>query len=189
MNISSLYSLQHQLLNIIDSACSKERATDFADEALNYLIKIISSGKWQQGDFQIPLPISVIPRSIISPVMAVPQQFGYQMMPVIKHTVPQSPEVERVGNRLAGFSWKNATAWKHVSKLFGDDIKQTTLRKIADDLSSKLDVHLDRDAKRRKSVLIKWFEENWNMIIPLIDQYKVIQDKVYLHDKELIDSA
>jgi hypothetical protein len=28
---------------------------------------------------------------------------------------------------------------------------------------------LDHDAKRRKTVLIKWFEENWTAIAPFLD--------------------
>jgi hypothetical protein len=36
-------------------------------------------------------------------------------------------------------------------------------------------VHLDRDAKRRKSVLLKWFEENWNAIYPFLD-YVVLEE-------------
>ena len=31
-------------------------------------------------------------------------------------------------------------------------------------LALKNELNLDRDSKRRKSVLIKWFHDNWNII-------------------------
>ena len=184
LNLSPIQILQHQLLNIIDTACTKDRITDYADESLKNIVNYLLTGNWNFFENQIPNQIQIIPRLPVNQFPSIIPGFNpYPIISPLKTSVQQSPEVERVGNRLAGFSWKNANSWKQISKLFGDDIKQITLRNIAEDLSHKLDVHLDRDAKRRKCVLIKWFDENWNRISSLIENYSIKQDNLYFLDK------
>jgi hypothetical protein len=46
---------------------------------------------------------------------------------------------------------------------------------IADLVAKKLDIRLDRDARRRKAVMIKWFNENWEVIEPLL-RHIVLED-------------
>ena len=87
----------------------------------------------------------------------------------------QNKEKERIAGRLNGFNPKDNEAWREIAKRFGSNIKQPELLSIAQVLANQANVKLDRDAKRRKSVLIKWFHENW----PALQQY---MEYVFLED-------
>jgi hypothetical protein len=86
-----------------------------------------------------------------------------------------SKEKDRIAGRLGGFNAKDTPVWKEITQRFGNNIKQPELLSIAQVLASSADVKLDRDAKRRKTVLVKWFEENWERIAPYLD-YVVLED-------------
>lgn len=84
-------------------------------------------------------------------------------------------EKERISDRLHGFDPKDNIAWKEITQRFGTNIKQPELLSIAEVLANYANVKLDRDAKRRKTVLIKWFSENWSLISPYLS-YVVLED-------------
>ena len=84
-------------------------------------------------------------------------------------------EKERIASRLSGFNPKDNMVWHEITQRFGASIKQPELLSIATVLAQNANIKLDRDAKRRKSVLIKWFEENWAAIHPYLD-YVVLED-------------
>jgi hypothetical protein len=84
-------------------------------------------------------------------------------------------EKQRIAQRLQGFNSKDNPAWKAIAQRFGPAIKQGELLSIATVLAENANIRLDRDAKRRKSVLLKWFEENWTAVSPFID-YVVLED-------------
>ena len=75
-----------------------------------------------------------------------------------------SAEKERVQKKLNNFDPKSSPAWEYISKKFGAEVKQQCLCEMAKYLALKNELNLDRDSKRRKSVLIKWFHDNWNII-------------------------
>lgn len=82
-----------------------------------------------------------------------------------------SEERERVQRRIEGFDWPKSPVWLHLCCLYGPKLKQDELVSIADIIVKKLEIKLDRDARRRKVVMIKWFEENWiriRQILPFI---------------------
>lgn len=84
-------------------------------------------------------------------------------------------EKERIAGRLQGFNPKDNPAWHQITQKFGANIKQPELLSIAEVLAQNAGIKLDRDAKRRKTVLIKWFSENWEKIKPYLD-YVVLED-------------
>lgn len=84
-------------------------------------------------------------------------------------------EKERIAGRLQGFNPKDNPAWHQITQRFGANIKQPELLSIAEVLATNACIKLDRDAKRRKTVLIKWFSENWDKIKPFLD-YVVLED-------------
>jgi hypothetical protein len=79
-----------------------------------------------------------------------------------------SEERERVQRRVEGFNWRKSRAWTQLTCLYGPKLNQEELVSIADLVAGRLQIKLDRDARRRKTVIIKWFEENWNLIQPLL---------------------
>ena len=76
----------------------------------------------------------------------------------------ETDEMERVKKRIQGFNYKNSYAWKTLSAKFGPKLAHEELMSIAELLLTQTKLVLDRDAKRRKAVLVKWFEENWDVI-------------------------
>ena len=94
----------------------------------------------------------------------------------INSTTPQlNTEKKRISGRLSGFNPKESPVWKEITKRFGVNIKQPELVSIASVLAGSANIKLDRDAKRRKTVLIKWFDENYAAISPFLD-YVVLQE-------------
>jgi hypothetical protein len=84
-------------------------------------------------------------------------------------TLSLSPdEGERIRRRIEGFNWQNSLAWLYLSFMYGPKLKQDKLTSIAKLCAQKLQIKLDRDAKRRKIVLLKWFTEHWCQIHPLL---------------------
>jgi hypothetical protein len=87
----------------------------------------------------------------------------------------KTPEKSRIATRLDGFNPKDNDVWRAITGKFGATLKQPELLSIARILSANANIKLDRDAKRRKSVLVKWFEENWSSISPFLE-YVVLED-------------
>jgi hypothetical protein len=77
-------------------------------------------------------------------------------------------ERERIQRRVQGFNWKKSGAWLHLSFIYGPKLNQAELISIAELCSQKLHIKLDRDARRRKTVILKWFTEHWRQIHPLL---------------------
>ena len=82
-------------------------------------------------------------------------------------------ERERIQIRLSGFKPKSSFAYKELIARFGN-ICHYDLLSIAQVLATAAGLTIDRDAKRRKSVLIKWFDENWITISPFLN-YVVLE--------------
>ena len=77
-------------------------------------------------------------------------------------------ERERVRRRVGGFDWKQSRVWRDLTAHFGPKVNHEELISIAELISKHANIKLDRDAKRRKVVLVKWFQEHWSMIQPLL---------------------
>jgi hypothetical protein len=86
----------------------------------------------------------------------------------LSQDISVSEECERVQRRVCGFDWRASPAWGQLNCLFGPRLSQSELVSIAELVSEPLKLKLDRDARRRKAVMIKWFEENWSYIVPLL---------------------
>jgi RNA polymerase-interacting CarD/CdnL/TRCF family regulator len=81
-----------------------------------------------------------------------------------------SEERERVQRRMQGFDWQKSNVWQCLTQSYGEKLNQDELISIADLVATKLKIKLDRDARRRKAVMIKWFEEHWESIQTLLPQ-------------------
>jgi hypothetical protein len=79
-----------------------------------------------------------------------------------------SEEHARIQRRVSGFNWQRSYAWAHLSHTFGPRLNQDELVSIAELTSGIVRIRLDRDARRRKPVMIKWFDENWGYIQPVL---------------------
>jgi hypothetical protein len=81
---------------------------------------------------------------------------------------PISDEHWRIERRLMGFNWQQSNAWFNLTYLYGPDLSHNELVSIGDLLAAKLHIKLDRDARRRKPVMVKWFDEHWMLVFPLL---------------------
>lgn len=95
-------------------------------------------------------------------------------------------EKQRIHERLRGFNVKSNFVVEELTRRFGSDVKQGELVDVALAISEKADIRLDRDAKRRKAVLFKWFEENWQTIQPYLD-YIIIEDPPENEDSKIVE--
>lgn len=78
-------------------------------------------------------------------------------------------EKSRLSNRMMGFNVLESEAWMGLCRRYGPEVTHEELISVAELVAQRTGVPLDRDAKRRKSVLIKWFAENWSMAKGLLD--------------------
>lgn len=85
-------------------------------------------------------------------------------------------ERERVKRRISGFDWRHSIAWQELTAQFGARLTQSELISIAELVSAHIKLKLDRDAKRRKTVLIKWFQEHWIVIYPILGMISLNDD-------------
>jgi hypothetical protein len=82
--------------------------------------------------------------------------------------VPISEERRRIQGRVGRFDWKNSQIWFWLALKFGEKVTHEELVSIAGVIAKWTNIRLDRDAKRRKMVMMKWFEEHWATIFPLL---------------------
>ena len=82
-------------------------------------------------------------------------------------------EKAHIKKRLKGFHWKESAAWHDITRFFGPGLSQEELLAIAEILASAAGLKTDREARRRKEVLIKWFDENYNVLRPMFDRLEL----------------
>jgi hypothetical protein len=81
---------------------------------------------------------------------------------------PISLELERIQRRVGVADWQESGIWVYLCWMFGPKVNQEELISIGKLVAETLRIKLDRDARRRKAVMIKWFEEHWIEIQPLL---------------------
>jgi hypothetical protein len=86
---------------------------------------------------------------------------------------PSTLERKRVQSRLGGFDSSKSVAWQEFCTRFGKSLNHTELLSVAEVIASQIGVRVDREAKRRKEVLIKWFDENYLAIAPILPRLKL----------------
>lgn len=91
-------------------------------------------------------------------------------------TTPEIPEKERIMQKLAGFEYRSSMAWHTLMQLYGPDVKRSSLCEIAKFISRTQGLKMDRDSKRRKDVLIKWYHDNWASVFPMLPYIKIEND-------------
>ena len=86
-------------------------------------------------------------------------------------------EKQRLDERMRGFTADDSMSWRGLCYHFQTPkLIHSELISIATLVAQVANIKLDRDAKRRKSVLLKWFEENWGAIYPNLG-YIALEDQ------------
>lgn len=86
-------------------------------------------------------------------------------------------DARRTAYRLNGFQPRQSKAYKAIVQRFSKNLVQSDLVMIALILTHhNKDLRLDRDAKRDKRVMFKWFDENWFIIHKEIDKIEPLDE-------------
>lgn len=72
-------------------------------------------------------------------------------------------EKMRLKTRLTGFNYQDSVSWIAICRHFGSQPSHEELKSVAELIAKTANIRLDRDAKRRKVVMMKWFEEHWDV--------------------------
>lgn len=78
-------------------------------------------------------------------------------------------ERKKLEDRSSVIDPNKSLAYAELKKKNWDILTQNELLSIAQLLAKKADVELDREAKRRKQILLIWFHENFEKIKPYMD--------------------
>ena len=79
--------------------------------------------------------------------------------------------------RLKNFNEKDSVAYAKLCELYGPKPSQQELLSLAQVVSASLNILLDREAMRRKKVLIKWYDENFHKIEQFLVENVLIVDE------------
>lgn len=100
-----------------------------------------------------------------------------------------SAEKERVRQKLATFDQKTSPACIAIMQQFGAEVRQQCLCQIAKYLARKKQIVLDRDSKRRKGVLMKWFHDHWKVLEPEMSMFKISGEDVIVEDPDALTAT
>jgi hypothetical protein len=81
-----------------------------------------------------------------------------------------------IEKKRQNFDHMNCQAWRRLTARFGPKISQEELLSLAMAVAYELKLDLSREYKRRKELLVKWFDENLAVVWPFIEQKVVISD-------------
>ena len=93
-------------------------------------------------------------------------------------TIERLKLLKRIQNRNSDV--KSSAAFKKIQKLGWDKLNQKELRSIAQVLSKKSGISLDREAKRRREILLTWFDENYDQISEHMDRIVLEYDPLFV---------
>ncbi|OHT13120.1 hypothetical protein TRFO_16881 [Tritrichomonas foetus] len=79
----------------------------------------------------------------------------------------------KIGERLKDYDYEKSEAWRAIKSLGWDSLNQKELLSVAYVISNKCGAVIDREAKRRKAILVKWFDENLEAIQPYFKSIKL----------------
>ncbi|KAK8889745.1 hypothetical protein M9Y10_034499 [Tritrichomonas musculus] len=105
-------------------------------------------------------------QEIISHLSRLLQRLEMKNEELIKQT---ESERNKLTDRMSNFDFANSPAWMMIKKKGWDNLNHKELLSIASVIANKCNITLDREAKRRKPILVKWFDENLSAILPAVD--------------------
>ena len=158
-----------------------ERNREKLRNTINQLIQLI--GKDEEKAKSIQKNVELIAKNVHTMLIQEQQMQTMILQPQPTLPIQTNDEKIRIAYRLQGFNPKDNHVIQEITRRFGSNLKQGELVGIAQVIADKAQIKLDRDAKRRKNVLLKWFSENWNTIITFID-YIVLEDNNNTLNKE-----
>jgi hypothetical protein len=81
-----------------------------------------------------------------------------------------------VEEKRRGFDAYSSRAWTCLTNKYGPRISQEKLLSLAQVAAFELRLGLPREWKRRKEMLVRWFDENLDIVWPFIQAKVVVSD-------------
>jgi hypothetical protein len=81
-------------------------------------------------------------------------------------TQSQMHERKALESRTSGFQFKETDAYKQLQRRGFDNLKFSQLRAMATVMASHCNLEIDRQARRRKNICLKWLYEHWDVLEP-----------------------
>jgi hypothetical protein len=78
-------------------------------------------------------------------------------------------ERSQIDDRIKDFDLLTSLPYRRFHQLGWDTMKFPELASVCEILAKEVGVAIDREAKRRKTVLYKWVADNWAALEPHID--------------------
>jgi hypothetical protein len=94
-------------------------------------------------------------------------------------------EKEWVRQQLQGFEPLESAPWEFIVARCRGGISKNELVSLGQVCSVQLHITLYREYKRRKSVMLKWFNDHWDTIYPFLDKMAqfIYDDEEFKEDK------
>jgi hypothetical protein len=103
--------------------------------------------------------------------------FNYTQMHAPRQSHQNEFERHQNAQRLRGFNQKESPAYQFLCNRYGRSLTRFELLSLAQVAAEQLKIPLDRAARRRRTVLIKWYDENWGVVAPFLDRCIVVLDE------------
>ena len=111
---------------------------------------------------------------------------NYSLHPVNEEIPKFEPTIKK---KKEMFDYKNCSAYTLLTNKFGINVRQQELIAIASSIGKKLRIKVDRDAKRRKDLLIKWFQDHLEEVTPLLKSVLVFDKNGSIRKTQTFDRA
>lgn len=82
-------------------------------------------------------------------------------------------DTQKIQKYLSGFDPKNAKIMKVIITKFGTGISHNELISISNIIAENTEIKMDRLIKRHKGVLIKWLDDNYDVVCPIIEKMEL----------------
>ena len=172
MTINQSALLLSKLTKLVDISSIDEKTTALVQETMDKLADC-----YQKEPIGVPLMVrnALSGNPADSALLA-----AFTKQPRVYVQKPQSEDKEKVKQILSDFDPNKSEAWNTITERFGMNIKQPPLLEIAKIIGEHINISVNRNARRRKSVLIKWYHDNWALIKPFIGNFTVNDETVTL---------
>lgn len=87
---------------------------------------------------------------------------------------PGEKERSEVDERLRGFDMEHCQAYRELEKRNLARRTHAALLSIAQVIAKCLNLNIDRESRRRKKLLIKWYDDNLDVVLPALDKLELV---------------
>ena len=95
------------------------------------------------------------------------------------------PEAKIIAKELSHFDYQKSYAWQQLQLHFSSGVRFSELKSIASILIMNFPYlpPLSRSAVRSAPILIKWYNDNWKLIAPILPYIKMIDSDFNVIDQ------